>query len=128
MALEPVFADVPATGFRTGTFPWGQCTYWAAYNWGGPAHRGVTWSGDAWQWVANAAAQGIAATNSPSVGAIAVYMRGTGYDGAFGHVAVVTAVTSTSYTISEMNYIGLGAVDTRTISLPDAHVMGFIPP
>jgi len=125
--LQPVFADTPADGFPTNGFPYGQCTYWAAYNWRGPDGRGVTWSGNAWQWVANAAAVGIAPSNSPSVGAIAVFMRGNGYDASDGHVAVVTAVTPASYTVSEMNYVGPGQVDTRTIRLPDPHVLGFIP-
>ena len=88
---------------------------------------GVTWSGNAEEWVANAAAQGVAATPTPSVGSLAVWAAGSGYDARDGHVAVVTAVTPTSYTVSEMNYLGEGVVDARTIPWPDPRVLGFLP-
>lgn len=118
--LAPALAGVPAGGYSTGTFPWGQCTYWAAFN------RKVTWNGDAWQWVSNAAAQGATITATPAVGEIVVYDRGHGYDSSAGHVALVVASSPSSYTISEMHYVGLGVVDTRTIAWPDSHVLGFI--
>jgi peptidoglycan DL-endopeptidase CwlO len=111
---------VPAGGYPD-HFPYGQCTYWAALN-----HR-VTWSGNAAQWAANAAAQGIALLAAPAVGAIAVWPPGHGYDAQDGHVAVVTSVSPTSYTVSEMNYLGPGVVDARTIAWPDPRVLGFIP-
>jgi hypothetical protein len=111
---------VPTGGYPD-SFPNGQCTYWAALN-----HR-VTWSGDAGEWLANAAAQGVPTTAVPSLGAIAVWPAGAGYDARHGHVAVVTAVAPTSYTVSEMNYLGEGVVDARTISWPDGRVLGFIP-
>jgi surface antigen len=63
----------------------------------------------------------------PRPGEIAVYARGPGYDRASGHVAVVTAVTDTTYTVAEMNHDGPGVIDTRTIAWPDAHLEGFIP-
>ena len=62
----------------------------------------------------------------PSVGAIAVYERGGSYDPLYGHVAVVIAVTPTTYTVSEMNFIGLGRVSTRVIGWPDPQLEGFI--
>jgi hypothetical protein len=74
--------------------------------------------------VANAAAQGVAATPTPSVGSVAVWPAGAGYDARYGHVAVVTAATPTSYTVSEMNYLGEGVVDARTIPWPDPRVWG----
>ena len=111
---------VPLGGYPD-AFPYGQCTYWTALN-----HR-VTWSGNAGEWLANAAAQGVSTAEVPTVGAIAVWPPGTGYDARFGHVAVVTAVTPTSYTVSEMNYLGEGVVDSRTIPWPDGRVLGFVP-
>jgi hypothetical protein len=111
---------VPDGGYPD-AFPRGQCTYWAALN-----HR-VTWSGNAEEWVANAAAQGVAATPAPSVGSVAVWAAGAGYDARYGHVAVVTAVAPASYTVSEMNYLGEGVVDARTIPWPDPRVLGFLP-
>ena len=117
---EALLPGVPAGGYPD-RFPYGQCTYWAALN-----HL-VTWSGNAGEWLANAAAQGISTAQVPSTGAIAVWPPGTGYDARYGHVAVVTAVTPTSYTVSEMNHLGEGVVDARTIPWPDGRVLGFIP-
>jgi hypothetical protein len=111
---------VPDGGYPD-AFPRGQCTHWAALN-----HR-VTWSGNAEEWVANAAAQGVAASPTPSVGSVAVWSAGAGYDARDGHVAVVTAVAPTSYTVSEMNYLGEGVVDARTVPWPDPRVLGFLP-
>jgi hypothetical protein len=50
---------------------------------------------------------------------VAGWAAGAGYDARDGHVAVVTAVTPTSYTVSEMNYLGEGVVDARTVPWPD---------
>ncbi len=125
VSLAPALPGVPVGGYPTRGFPYGQCTYWAAYNWGGPDHRGVTWSGDAHSWLANAAALGYATARTPSVGAIVVYPAGGAYDQVAGHVAVVVAVTASSYTVSEMHVIGLGRVDIRTAPWPD-RVLGFI--
>ena len=119
-SLAPVFPWVPAGGFPTGTFPTGQCTWWAAYN------HPVTWKGNAGDWIANASAQGVPISSTPSVGAVVVYAAGRKYS-VFGHVALVTAVSPGAYTISEMNYVGEGKVDTRTIPWPDPDVIGFIP-
>lgn len=117
---NPLFSWVPPGGFPD-RFPYGQCTWWAAYN------RRITWSGNAGDWLANAAAQGHRTDASPTVGAIAVYRPGPGYDPNFGHVAVVTAVEPGSYAVSEMNFTGWGQVSTRTIAWPDPHIEGFIP-
>jgi len=114
-----LFPWVPSGGYPD-HFPYGQCTWWAAYN------HPVTWSGDAIYWLRDAKAQGVATSNEPSVGAIAVYRAGGLYS-ARGHVAVVTAVSPDSYTVSEMNAPRWGAVTTRTIAWPDIMVQGFIP-
>src|SRR2546428_11938048 len=67
-SLAPL-AGVPEGGYPD-PFPFGECTWWAAYN------HTVTWSGDAKDWLANARAKGIATTDFPSVGALAVYRPG----------------------------------------------------
>src|SRR5207245_2450617 len=90
-----LFPWVPAGGFPDG-FPFGQCTWWAAYN------RRVSWRGNAGDWLVNAQAQGVATSDYPSVGAIAVYRPGGDYS-SYGHVAIVVAVTPHSYTVSVMN-------------------------
>lgn len=106
-------------------WPWGQCTWYAALR---RAEMGepVTWSGDARQWLANAAAEGKPTASMPVPGEIVVYRRGGPYDPRYGHVAMVVAVTPTSYTVSEANYYGLGVIDMRSIPWPDPHVAGFI--
>ena len=64
------------------------------------------WAGDYWgngaQWATSAAAAGFRTGSTPQVGAIACWN-----DGGYGHVAVVTAVSSsTSIQVSESNYGG----------------------
>lgn len=106
--FQPLFSWVPAGGY-TDYFPFGQCTYWAAYN------HPVTWSGNATDWYGNAIAQGYQVSQSPSVGSIVVWASGGGYS-VYGHVAIVIAVYgSGAFTVSEMNYEGLGIIDTRTV-------------
>ena len=114
-----LFASIPAGGFPD-RFPYGQCTWWAAYN------RHVTWSGNAREWLVNARAQGLGTSALPSVGAVVVYIPGSGYS-ELGHVAIVIALSSSSYTVSEMNFLGWGEVNTRSVGWPDPHVSGFIP-
>lgn len=80
------------------SYPVGECT-WAAKTL-------APWAGDYWgnggQWVASAAAAGFRTGSQPQVGAIACWN-----DGGYGHVAVVTAVQSTtSIQVSESNYLG----------------------
>lgn len=80
------------------SYPVGQCT------WG--AKQLAPWAGNYWgnggQWAASAAAAGYRTGSQPQVGAIASWN-----DGGYGHVAVVTAVQSTtSIQVSESNYAG----------------------
>jgi hypothetical protein len=114
-----LFSWVPPGGYPD-HFPYGQCTWWAAYN------RHVSWNGNAADWLANASAQGFHTQLTPTVGAIAVYRPGSGYS-QLGHVAVVVGVASTAYTVSEMNFTGWGEVNTRAVRWPDPHIAGFIP-
>ncbi|HEV2009902.1 MAG TPA: CHAP domain-containing protein [Candidatus Limnocylindria bacterium] len=114
-----LFPGVPSGGFPN-AFPFGQCTWWAAYN------RSVSWSGNAGDWLANARAQGFATADTPTVGAIAVYRPGGDYS-RYGHVAIVVGVSPSGYTVSEMNAVGWGLVSTRRLAWPDPQVAGFIP-
>lgn len=118
-APSPLFTWVPVGGFAD-HFPFGQCTWWVAFN------RRVTWSGDARDWLANAAAQGMPMSDAPSVGSIVVYRPGGRYS-ELGHVAVVLAVKPGSYEVSEMNAVGWGRISSREVPWPDPHVAGFIP-
>ena len=119
LSSNKLFVWVPDGGFPD-SFPYGQCTWWAAYN------RRVTWGGNARDWLTNAEAQGVATSDYPSVGAIVVYRPGGEYS-SYGHVAIVVAVHPDSYVVSEMNAPRWGEVTTRTVAWPDPAVQGFIP-
>ena len=88
----------PTYSSSASSYPVGECT------WG--AKILAPWAGDYWgnggQWAASAAADGFRTGSQPQVGAIACWN-----DGGYGHVAVVTAVQSTtSIQVSESNYLG----------------------
>src|SRR5439155_16918852 len=82
--VRPLFADAPAGGYPD-RFPFGQCTWWAAFN------VRVTWWGDASAWLASAAAAGRATSPVPVVHSIVVYAPSPGYS-RWGHVGVVVEV------------------------------------
>ena len=90
----------PTYSSNASSYPVGQCT------WG--AKTLAPWAGDYWgnggQWATSAAAAGFRTGSTPQVGAIASWD-----DGGYGHVAVVTAVESTTrIQVSECNYDGSG--------------------
>jgi CHAP domain len=121
---RPLFADVPAGGYPD-HFPFGQCTWWAAFN------VRVTWWGDAWTWVAGARAAGRVVGAAPAVHAIVVYAPSASYS-AWGHVALVVGAGPGGFQVSEMNYAdggrGTGVVDERESPWPDPLVEGFVLP
>ena len=88
----------PTYSTNASSYPTGECT------WG--AKTLAPWAGDYWgngaQWATSAAAAGFRTGSTPQVGAIACWN-----DGGYGHVAVVTAVESTTrIQVSESNYAG----------------------
>ena len=88
----------PTYSSNASSYPTGECT------WG--AKTLAPWAGDYWgngaQWATSAAAAGFRIGSTPQVGAIACWN-----DGGYGHVAVVTAVSSsTRIQVSESNYGG----------------------
>ena len=92
----------PTYSTSASSYPVGECT------WG--AKTLAPWAGDYWgnggQWAASAAAAGFRTGSQPQVGAIACWD-----DGGYGHVAVVTAVQSTtSIQVSESNYNGIRSI------------------
>ena len=92
----------PTYSTSASSYPVGECT------WG--ANTLAPWAGDYWgnggQWAASAAAAGFRTGSQPQVGAIACWN-----DGGYGHVAVVTAVQSTtSIQVSESNYNGIRSI------------------
>lgn len=92
----------PTYSTSASSYPVGECT------WG--AKTLAPWAGDYWgnggQWAASAAAAGFRTGSQPQVGAIACWN-----DGGYGHVAVVTAVQSTTrIQVSESNYNGIRSI------------------
>ena len=102
-AAAPVATNSrPTYSTSASSYPVGECT------WG--AKTLAPWAGDYWgnggQWAASAAAAGFRTGSQPQVGAIACWN-----DGGYGHVAVVTAVQSTtSIQVSESNYNGIRSI------------------
>ena len=88
----------PTYSTNASSYPVGECT------WG--VKTLAPWAGDYWgngaQWATSATAAGFRTGSTPQVGAIACWN-----DGGYGHVAVVTAVESTTrIQVSESNYAG----------------------
>ena len=84
--------------YDASSYPVGECTWGvkSQLSWVGP------YWGNANQWGASARAEGFSVGTTPQVGAVAVWGGG-----AYGHVAVVTAVeSSTNIQVSESNYMG----------------------
>lgn len=101
-AAPAVTTSRPTYSSSASSYPVGECT------WG--AKVLAPWAGDYWgnggQWAASAAAAGFRTGSQPQVGAIACWN-----DGGYGHVAVVTAVQSTtSIQVSESNYLGIRSI------------------
>lgn len=91
--------------YNASSYPVGECT------WGVKSQ--VSWVGPYWgnanQWVASARAEGFSVGTTPQVGAVAVWVGGT-----YGHVALVTAVeSSTNIQVSESNYMGRRYIDNH---------------
>jgi hypothetical protein len=97
-------------------FPYGQCTWWAYHM------KPVPWNGNAIEWFGQAQRFGWLTGRAPQPGSIMVSAESW-----YGHVSYVTAVNADgSWTVSEMNYLGLGRVDQRTIRPPFFPLVGFI--
>lgn len=90
----------PAVSNSANPYPIGQCTWgvkalasWVGNNWG-----------NAGEWANSARAAGYSVGTTPTVGAVAVWPND---GGGYGHVALVTAVESSSrIQVSEANYAG----------------------
>lgn len=98
----PAATSRPTYSSSASSYPVGECT------WGVKVL--APWAGDYWgngaKWAASAAAAGFRTGSQPQVGAIACWN-----DGGYGHVAVVTAVQSTtSIQVSESNYLGIRSI------------------
>ena len=106
----------PSAGGYGNRFAYGYCTWYVA------SRISVPWLGNAWEWFSQAQAFGWPTGQSPRAGAIMVT-----WESGYGHVAIVERVNADgSWTVSEMNFIGWGIVDQRTISPGRVPLIGFI--
>jgi surface antigen len=99
-------------------YPGGQCTRYAEQE--AANYLGVfpQIGGDAHYWSGNAAANGWAVGSGPRIGSVIVFQAWTDGAGSVGHVAWVTNYYPSTGTVvfNEMNFKGLGVVDTRSIT------------
>jgi len=121
--VTQLFAKTPPGGFDEGGLPYGQCTWYVAYERGLVAHA----NGEGW--VRTLAAEGYRASNRPSVGAILSWRAYAPGYGVYGHVALVVDVDTDGhgFTVAEMNVLGEGVADVRWVPLSDPGIAGFIP-
>jgi len=104
-------------------FPKGYCTYYVA------SKMNITFGGNAKNWLANAKASGYITGQEPAYRAAVVMTGPKGAMKRYGHVAYVDSVNDNgTITISEMNYDHFNRVDTRTISIHDSTIRGYIYP
>jgi len=122
-AIQPVSLGSLSTNNFYGlshNYPYGQCTWWVAQK------RAIPSWGHAKDWLANAAAQGYSTCRGrycvPQFGAV-VSLVG---DPIYGHVAYVERVRGDKIVISEMNYIGWGRMNYRTLRVGDPQILGYI--
>lgn len=100
-------------------FPFGQCTWYVA------TKAPIPWHGDAWSWYGNAQSAGWAVGSTPRTGSIMV----TWESRVFGHVSYVESINPDgSWVVSEMNYLGWGVIDQRTVRPGSVPLIGFIYP
>ena len=104
-------------GNKYNGYPWGWCTWYAAYRRNVPGN----W-GNAGRWLSSAARSGYKTGSAPQAGAIIV----TKERWPLGHVGYVEDVSGDSVIISEMNYKGWGIVSSRTISRSSSVILGYI--
>jgi len=104
------------SGSKYNGYPYGYCTYYAATRRAIPS----SW-GNAGQWINSAKRAGFSTGGQPVPGAIVVTRESW-----WGHVAYVESVSGGSFTVSEMNYNGWGVINSRTMSVNDGAIKGFV--
>jgi surface antigen len=101
-------------------FPYGQCTWWVAQK------RVIPGWGHAINWLDNAIVSGCSVCKGsycvPQVGAI-ISLSG---NRVYGHVGYVEEVKGDKVVFSEMNYIGLGRMNYRTLRIGSPSIKGYI--
>jgi surface antigen len=110
-----------------GNFPKGYCTWYVdtlvRSNWG--LKNGTAWQGNAEAWYSNASKAGFKVGSKPQAGSIVVY--NTKFYAGYGHVAYVTGVNGSKFTVTEMNVKGFNVISTRSDTIVNNNkIAGFI--
>jgi len=102
------------------SYPYGQCTWWVAQK------RAIPSWGNANTWINNAAASGyrvcLGRYCPPQIGAV-IYLKG---HRVYGHVGYVERIEGDQVIFSEMNYLGLGVHNLRSLSVMSSLIQGYI--
>jgi len=100
-------------------YPYGQCTWWVAQK------RAIPGWGNARDWLDNAVASGFPVCKgsycTPQTGAV-IATKGS----YLGHVGYVERVTEGKVVFSEMNYVGWGTMNYRSLTIGDSRILGYI--
>ena len=105
-----------SSSFQNNSYYYGYCTWYVATRKNIPNQ----W-GNAGQWFSSAQASGYATGYEPTPGSIVVTA-----ESGWGHVGYVESVGSDTITISEMNFVGWGVVNSREISKSNPVIIGYI--
>ena len=104
------------SGVTPDRFSFGQCTYWADYEYHHLTGYWVDWIGNAYQWASGASAAGWIVSSTPHVPSIIVLQPGVQGAGYFGHVAVVERINSDgSVFTTNMNWYDGGGWDRESV-------------
>ena|SRR5579864_8458961 len=96
-------------GVTPDRFAYGNCTYWADYEYHLDTGYWVQWIGNADQWAYGAQAAGWIVSTKPHIYSIIVLQPGVEGAGYYGHVAVVEKINSDgSVVTSDMNWYSNG--------------------
>jgi len=125
--VQKIESSVPVSQLSTNNFygkshayPYGQCTWWVAQK------RPVPSWGNARDWLSRATLSGYSVCRGnfcqPQIGAV-ISLRTIS---AFGHVGYVERVEDGKVIFSEMNYIGWGKVNYRSLKIGDPRILGYI--
>jgi surface antigen/LysM repeat protein len=98
-------------------FPYGYCTWYAAQRFGG--FKG---GGNAKQWLATGRAAGYKISDNPTAGSVVF----TTDNAQYGHVAYVESVSDGYIHVAEMNYVGFGKINKRSIPISSKTIRGYI--
>lgn len=105
---------------KSAAYPYGQCTWWVSQK------RQIPNWGNAKDWLDNAAASGVPICKGsycvPQVGAVISLMGNRTY----GHVGYVEELKGDKVVFSEMNYVGLGKMNYRSLRIGSSVINGYI--